>query len=639
MRVMHLWRAGLFGMAVVSLLAVTPDSSPAAPDAVTPAVADELSFLPPDAVHFHGHFEAFLQNSLVHWNKGVVPYAGFVEKFRTGRRQFADGEVWGKAVRSGAMFYRYTHDAELKEILRKTVTDLLTTKRANGSISCSEIPQQPDGPMGDLWERKYVLLGLDEYYRQVEADPAVLRAMIDEADCTLAQIGPPPKVRIVEQGWSPNHIESSTILEPILRLYRLTGFPRYREFAQYIVETEGGAQGYRIFEEALANWAPAEIGGPYPKAYEMMSLFEGLTEYYRVTGDERWKQATLNLVRNIRDQEITLVGNGGSDVTHPAVAGEAWDNTAREQSNPTIQRMMETCAGVTWLKLCSQVSRLTADPAVIDDIETYAYNGLLGAMKPSGDGFAYVNRLNGIKTDPTGWGGTVDGVYVTCCNLNGPMGLAYLPLVAVMNSTSGPVVNLYNAGTATASMPSGHRVGLEIATDYPKTGQIAILVTPELQERFTLRLRIPRWSISTSLTVNGESIHVSPGSYAEINRTWAIGDRIELSLDMRCRLLEAPHGTSRAGDNRVALVRGPIVLSRDENLDADYDKPVTILAQDGYVEAVPVTPTLPTTAMQFRVPVAGGFITMVDYASVDNWSGKHLCTWLPKAEPADSDPK
>ena len=194
-----------------------------------------------------------------------------------------------------------------------------------------------------MWERKYVLLGLDEYYQNVEKDPAVLQAMIDEADATVAQIGPPPKTPIVDQGWSPNHIESSTILEPMMRLYKLTGRESYLAFARYIVEVEGGAKGYRIIEDALNNKPPEQIGGPYPKAYEMMSLFEGVVEYHRVTGDDKWKQAVLNLYRNIREKEITVIGNGGGDQPyHPAVMGEGWDNTALEQTNPNIKRMMET---------------------------------------------------------------------------------------------------------------------------------------------------------------------------------------------------------------------------------------------------------------------------------------------------------
>jgi DUF1680 family protein len=616
---------------VALLLCLAFDASAAQ---APPVAGDEFSPLPAGAVRFEGYFEDYIETSLNHWNKGVVPYAGFVQMFRTGRQQFAEGEMWGKAVRSGAMFYRYTRDPALKGILKSTVADLLSTKRANGSISCSEITSQPDGPRGDLWERKYVLLGLDEYYEQVERDPAVLQAMIDLADCTLAQIGPPPKVRIVDQGWSPNHIESSTILEPILRLYKRTGYRRYPDFARYIVEEEGGAKGYNIIQDAFDNKDPEQIGGPYPKAYEMMSLFEGVLEYYRATGNDRWKQATLNLYHKIREQEITLIGNAGGDQPcHPQVLGEAWDYTAREQTNPKMKRMMETCVGVTWLKLCSQIGRLIGDPAAFDEIEKYAYNGLIGAMKPEGDGFSYVNRLNGAKTNPQGWGAKIDGVDVTCCNLNGPMGLAYLPFVAVMASKTGPVINLYNAGTAAATTPRGQTVRLSLKTDYPVSGVIALTVSVEKPERFTLKMRIPAWSASTELKVNGRRVKAVPGTYAELDRRWSSRDKISLALDMRCRLIDAPRGSDRAGDQFQALVRGPVVLARDENIDPDYDKPVKIVAKDGYVGLSSMPKTLPGARMQFRVPTSTGFIQMVDYSTVNNWNGKHVCTWLPMREP------
>ncbi len=596
----------------------------------TAAIEDQFTPLPSKAVQFHGYLEDYLQNSLIHWNKGVVPYAAFVQMFRMGRQFFAEGEMWGKAVRSGAMFYRYTQDPGLKAILQKTVADLLTTKRANGSISCSDIPKQPGGNKGDLWERKYVLLGLDGYYEQVEQDPAVLQAMIDEADCTIAQIGSPPKVGITDEGWSPNHIESSTILEPIVRLYKLTGYQRYLDFASYIVK-EGGAKGYNVIDQSYQNTDPEKIGGPYPKAYEMMSLFEGVMEYYRVTGNDYYKQSVLNLFHNIGEKEITIVGNGGGDQPyHPNVAGEAWDYTALEQTNPNINRGMETCAGVTWLKLCSQVCRLTGDPSAIDAIEKYAYNGLIGAMKPEGDGFSYVNKLNGVKTNPMGWGGKIDGVYVTCCNLNGPMGLAYLPYVAVMNSKTGPVVNLYNSGTASVTTPGGQNAVMEIKAEYPVTGDIALNVTLEKPESFTIRLRIPAWSNVTKLTVNGTTVQAVPGTYAELNRLWSSGDTINLTMDMSCHVVPAPHGSNPAGNNFIALIRGPIVLVRDENIDPDYNKPVSIQARDGIVELTPVATTLPTTKMQFTVPTSdGNSIQVVDYSTVNNWKGKHICSWLP----------
>lgn len=596
-------------------------------------VEDRFTPLCSNSINFNGYLEDYIQNSIIHWNKGVVPYAALVEKFRTGRSFFAQGEMWGKAVRSGCMFYRYTRDAELKNILKATVADLLTTRRSNGTISCSEISKQPDGPGGDLWERKYVLLGLDEYYMQVEKDPKVLQAMIDQADGIVSQIGSAPKTRIVDQGWSPNHIESSTVLEPIMRLYKLTGFPRYLDFARYIVEVEGGAKGFNVIEDAFNNKAPEQIGGVYPKAYEMMSLFEGLVEYYRVTGNEHWKTSFMNLYHNIISNEITIIGNGGGDQPyHPAVAGEGWDNTAFEQTNPAIKRMMETCVGVTWIKLCSQILRLTGDPMTVDMIEKYTYNGLLGAMKPTGDGFSYVNLLNGIKTNPEGWGGMVGGVYVTCCNLNGPMGLAYLPYVAVMNSASGPVINLYNSGTATALTMKKKNVRIDIATEYPISGDVVVSVTPQVSEKFTIRLRIPEWSKSTVLKVNGVGVPVISGTYAEITRRWVAGDKISLSLDMRCRIIDSKKGSNRAGDNFQAVVRGPVVLARDENMDKDFAQPVSIPSSDGYVMGEPETVDSSKYKILVRIPTANGYIRMVDYSSVNSWSGKRVFTWLPKTK-------
>ncbi len=601
------------------------------------AVVDRLAALPPGAVRLEGHLERYIRLSVKNWNKGVVPYQALAEFFRSGRptvlwegrevRLFASGEMWGKAVRSAALFYRYTGDPELKEILRRTVADLLSTRRENGTISCSPVEQQPDGPGGDLWERKYVLLGLDGYYECVEPDPKVLQAMIDQAEATIRQVGPPPKTRIVDLGWSPNKLESSTLLEPIMRLYKRTGESRYLEFARYIVEVEGGAQGHNIIGEILSGRDPKDVGGVYPKAYEMMSLFEGLVEYYRVTGNERWRAASLQLFRKIIEKEITLVGNGGGDQPyHPQVMGEAWDNTALEQTHPNMQRMMETCVGVTWMKLCDQILRLTADPIAVDYIELYAYNGLIGAMKPSGDGFSYVNLLNGVKTEPKGWGATIRNVYVTCCNLNGPTGLACLPLIAVMRDSEGPVVNLYNSCFASAA-----DTRLTIRTLYPLDGDIRIEVAPAAARRFAIKLRIPSWSQSTFLKVNGKSVTVRPGTYARIERQWSAGDVIDLRLDMRCRLVQARQGSSPGSDRFQALVRGPVVLARDENIDARFAQPVDIVATDGIVDVKATKPSLPDANMQFEVPTRGGTIQMVDYASANSWNGKRVQTWLPIA--------
>ena len=598
-------------------------------------IKDVFEPLAPQSVQLTGYLDDCIKNSMEHWNKGALPYDRFVDFFRNGRPQFALGEMWGKSVRSGCMFFRYLPDPELKKIMEATVQDLLSTQRENGSISCVEIDQQPE--QSELWERKYVMLGLEAYYEWVNPDPAVLDALKKQADNIISIIGHEPKTEITDVGWSatnighePCHIESSTLLEPFMRLYQWTGERRYLDFATYIYKM-GGTKHFNVFEMALNNVEPYQMAGHYPKAYEMTSLFEGLVEYYRVTADTTVKQTILNYFSNILTKEITIIGNGGCDYPyHPYVAGEAWGNTAIEQANPNITRMMETCTGVTWMKFCSQVLRLTGDPAAADAIEKYIYNGLIGAMKPSGDGFSYVNLLNGQKVNGHGWGWMFDSLHVTCCNMNGPMGLAYIPFVAVMNSAEGPVVNLYNAGTVYMQSPRKKALQLQIETDYPLSGNILIKVKPTKKERFTVQLRIPAWSDNTVVKVNGESVGKAvPGAYFDVSREWTEGDQIALTLDMKCVAIDAPKGSDPESHHYKALQWGPLVLARDENRDPNYNQPVNIIVDaNGLVPIRNVRVMLQGAHLEFVVPTTEGDIVMTDYASIDGWNGSHICTWV-----------
>ena len=560
-----------------------------------------------------------------------MPYDSVVEFFRTGRKQFALGEMVGKAIRTNALMYRYTRDEELRDLTKDVVYSLIGTMKPNGSISCTAVENQPGGTDGDIWERKYVLLALSQYYLDVDQDPKVLDAMEKEAASVMTQIGPQTGVSIKDFGWSDNHIESSTILEPIMRLYYITGKQEYLDYAAYIVDC-GGGLGKNMFQAVRDGDPLTSVGQPYPKAYEMTSLWEGLVEYYRATGDPVLLETIEKYFRSVKENEITIIGNGGADVYWPKVCGEAWSNTAVEQTNPSVVRMMETCVGVTWIKYCSQYLRLTGDPSAVDAIEKYIYNGLLGAMRPDGKGFSYVNLLNGEKVTNYGWGWNFDGLPVTCCNLNGPTGLAYIPYVAVMQDAEGPVVNLYNAGKAVAKTAKGDEVVLTVDSQFPRGNEVKISVDPSVAGKFSVRLYMPTWSPDTYVEVNGKAVRgVKPGEYLAISRRWKKGDMIRIVFDFRARLIDAPKGgRNPEGEFFQAVQWGPIVLARDENIDPDYNKPVQVVAdENGEVKVRQVTPERPGTRMQFVVPTTGGDIKMVDYSSVDCWKGSHIQTWLP----------
>ena len=72
---------------------------------------------------------------------------------------------------------------------------------------------------------------------------------------------------------------------------------------------------------------------------------------------------------------------------------------------------------------------------------------------------------------------------------------------------------------------------------------------------------MPAWSEQTTALVKGEALEAKAGEYLKVHRLWADDDRVELALDMRGRIVEAPDGNGFA-----AVLKGPIVLAMDSRL-------------------------------------------------------------------------
>jgi DUF1680 family protein len=535
-------------------------------------------------------------------------------------------EFWGKITRSAAASYRYSLDTELKGILDDTVQGILGTQRPDGSISTYPPDKQYDGGW-DIWGRKYVFLGLARYYDYVSESSEVLQAMVDAADCIMEHIGPPPKINMIDTG-EHEGMASSSILEPFVILYNLTGKPRFLDFAQWIAD-QGGSTRHDIFEEAGLGRSPKNIGTG--KAYEMMSCFEGLAELYRITGNTDYYDSLLTLYENIRDQEIMIHGLGGLKDDY----GEYWYDGKLNQTHTDNGRKGETCVTVTWFKFCSHILRLTGDSRVADQMEITMYNALIGAMRPSGEWWTHQNPTL-VTGDEYNYKKDAHLQFTdfnqNCCVANGPMALAMIPQYAVMKKKdSGPVINFFAEGTSRVNFDSGscEYVDLEIVGDYPKTGSITIRVTPSVSCYFTISLRIPEWSAAanTALNVNGRwQYSCSSGSYKELSRTWSAGDEIQLSLDMRGRYIAPPEvGTYGA------VMRGPVVLAQDSRISSVGSAIIIEKDDHGYVNLIPVTPGNPDIWMEFTIPPDSSHLC--DYASAGNNFEKNntLCVWIPTA--------
>lgn len=561
------------------------------------------------------------------------------------------GEFWGKWYTSAMLAYGYSPEKEYGRIIGASLKEILDTQEKDGRIS--SYPGENTFEMWDIWGRKYILLGLIANYEQ-SGDKKVLKAackMVDE----LISIAGPGKTKLTETGLEVlGSMSSTTILEPVVLVYRYSGNKDYLDFAEFMVEqwSEPNAytdKGMRLMEDALAGVPPVLISSP--KAYEMMSCYEGLCELYRATGNRKYLEAVRRFAEQLVEREIMIVGSGSS--------AELWFDGAFRQTE-LLEQPMETCVTVTWLKLCYQLLRLTGESRWADQMEITLYNALLGAMQEGGSWWAYFSPLCGERM-PSPM--QVPQCQSSCCVANGPRGLLTVPQWSVMKDREGAVINLYTRGKWDLALENGKGVRLRQDTEYPEEGTVDITLEMAGSARFPLSLRIPDWSSQGMLKINGESMEVTPGTYARIEREWSDGDLIRLELDMRGRIIQAPGNV-----NDLAVMRGPVVLALDNRLvdegaynlwlyadntkwthkdelgGLNYVLPDTVdrSAAVRYITLEPVEEKPEGIWMAYKVPFLYRYthffghevrhLVMCDYASAGNqYSEENLFrTWLPQ---------
>jgi DUF1680 family protein len=565
------------------------------------AVSDVFTPAAPESVRLTGRLgeklDLCVEHRLLAQDIGAV-VAPYYTKTETGSSDWRC-EYWGKWFTSLTLADAYRSTPATREKRDAAAKALIATAAPDGYLGTRVLAHRLEG--WDVWGCKYALLGLIADYDRSH-DTEALDAARREADVLITELGP-GKTDIADVGeW--NGLPASSVLEPVVLLYERTGEQKYLDFAKYIVGCWSAPSkrlpaGMRLVEDALAGKTPSQMCAP--KAYEMMSCFEGLCELYRATGNHEYLDAAVKLADGICRQEATLVGVGTSN--------EVWYDGASQQTG-VIMKPMETCVTVTWMKLCDQLLRLTGDVRYADELEKNLYNGLLGAMMPDGQWWAYFDGLMGVRVPSYVQHADVG---LSCCVVNGPRGLMLTPFWAFMNSAEGPVVNLYAPGSAQVE-----NVKLEITGDYPVSDKVEIKVMPAGTGEFTLALRIPVWSVRTEVKVNGEALAVTPG-YAKIRRTWRKGDRVDIKFDMHPRLVEL--------NGQVALERGPVVLSLDNRLTPEAPGQVT-LDSNPELKPDPAAAQKIGAWMAFDV----GKLRFCDYASAGNAFGEQnrFRTWLPQ---------
>jgi uncharacterized protein len=349
-------------------------------------------------------------------------------------------------------------------------------------------------------------------------------------------------------GAQGNPSEWYTLAENLYRAYQLTGNPKFKEFAEVWL--------YHSYWNKFADTsAPPDAHGVH--AYSHVNTFSSAAMTYGVTGDPVY----LRIIRNAYDylQRTQCYATGGYGPNEHLVRPDGSLGKALESRSDTFETGCGSWAGY---KLSRYLMEFTGEARYGDWAERLVYNGAGAALVPSGNGknFYYSDYrvAGGMKVY------NVDTF--TCCSGTFIQDMADFYNQIYYKDATSLYVNLYLPSEVTWGRPEGD-VTLVQETGYPETETSVLTVQAKRSTAFTLKLRVPAWADGMTVSVNGAPAGVAcpPGDWAVIARTWGAGDRVDVRIPLRFRMVpvDAEH------PDRVAIVRGPVVMA----VGMDYQDP------------------------------------------------------------------
>ena len=445
------------------------------------------------------------------------------------------GEHIGKWIHAATLAWAKNGDVALKQKLDQGVKDLILTQEPDGYLG-TYLPDQRmsmhPGTGWDVWSFKYNMIGLLTYYRYTHNEAALAAAEM------MAQylIKTFPEKRSILKAGEHKGMAATSVLEPMVMLYGLTGNRDYARFCAYLVASWQEVGGPDIIRNLFDNKKVARVSNG--KAYELLSNLVGLCAWAKVTGDETLIKAIDIGWNDIVATQLHVTGTTSFMEYFQSDEKLAVDN------QPQVG---ENCVTVTWIQLNQALLALTGDARFARELERTYYNALASAQHPNGEDWCYFSPLNGKK---------VYDKHVTCCHSSGPRGMALAPLSAYLKGrkANNDMVMITSFETSKAQMRlSDQDVTIDYQSDFPKYGQGRIRFEMDRSAMFGVKILMPEWARGVRL--KGA---VAKDGWLEIApKLWRPNEAIEMQYQI-ASFLHAGSGVMK-GQHYQAY--GPFVLA------------------------------------------------------------------------------
>ena len=449
----------------------------------------------------------------------------------------------GKVLDAGSLFAQYTGDPQVAQRTQYIVDQMRASRDPDGYVGFWNV--EPNNYQNVvnwiLHEQEYLNLALVRNYRTTGNPQSLADAKV-MADYIMRTFPANNNgEHIIPAGTS-----IAGITEGFVELYRVSGDKKYLDFARNL-QYEPHWYYLTPYEVWEKNISQARY-----HVYVMLSHMYPDTELYRLVGGDDYIRKSLWM-----KQELLEQGRGGLLITGSTSEGEHF--TYNQQGSGSIQ---ESCVTAYLLRWIDSLMRLEGDLRYGDIMERTIYNALFGAQSPDGRRICYFTPFTGRRSFQSG--------DTFCCNGNFRRAIAELPQKVYYRTQDGGIaLNLFTNSDKTFAV-DGRKVEIKEETDYPNSGEVTLTFTCSEPVQFGFRFRTPRWAEKIECAVCDVPFAPTQSQlgYTEIERLWQSGDTLTISMPMNWRFIRG----RMMQEGRVALMRGPVLFSFSEKLNAEVLK-------------------------------------------------------------------
>jgi DUF1680 family protein len=484
---------------------------------------------------------------------------------------FHDGDFY-KLLEAVASMYASTHDPKLDALMEHAITVIGKSQRADGYIHTPVIISQhkrgeetafKDPNNFEAYNLGHLMTAACVHYRVTGKRNflTIAEKATDYLDKFYSSASP----EAARSAICPSHYMG------VVEMYRTTQNPKYLQLAKRLIDLRGANkdgtddnQDRIPFRQQTTAMGHA-VRGNY--------LYAGVADVFAETGDTTLMHSLILIWNDMVSRKMYVTGATGAlydgvspDATsyNPKEIQQVHQAYGRDYQLPNATAHNETCANIGNMLWNWRMLQLTGKAKYADVVELALYNSVLSGISLSGREFLYTNPLS-FSDDLTfnsRWSKDRVG-YIklsNCCPPNVVRTIAEVSDYAYSISDKGLWFNLYGGNNLSTKLKDGSPVKLLQVTEYPWNGRVSITMQQVPAKALSVFLRIPGWCNGATLTVNGKPVmtQLISGEYAEVNRAWKAGDKIELNLPMPAKLMEA-NPLVEETRNQVAVKRGPIV--------------------------------------------------------------------------------